>query len=463
MYLIRCKRSNGVCCRSWILLLLVLCLLTVENVHGNEDTASSTTTEARVEEEVHIQTEMSDDGSSSSSTSKTASTATTTDENNSNNSNHHDCAWGTPCHQEQQEKQQHQQVDDKTTDDSTSSTTRQTDTAATDSTKAATDNTSNGSKNIPFVHHTNHHHHQPIKPPSGFAICARVYTDPHDKLAHFTDVEEGDHITLPYWECGATGSTTSPLPVKDAYFRHALSGSKPQVWSGAEYGPHPQLVVALKRMEIVLNSGETKQLTPGQVVLMEDVVSGGHKFKALEADFDMTYLVLTLPQHYHHVGKDRMALKQGTMEKKKQPPCANEQPQQQQQQHAAGGAFVPKSTPLTTLSSWETILSGHTVPDGEVAPLREGRVRKLLLGAIGVSVSSLVVDFLGKVAPLWLAVGIGGTCFVAGGTYGIVQCGDYLWTEWEMSQEKKRLLPAKEEEDEDDDEIIDVVVAETGI
>jgi len=36
-------------------------------------------------------------------------------------------------------------------------------------------------------------------------------------------------------------------------------------------------------------------------------------------------------------------------------------------------------------------------------------------------------------------VGIGGTCFVVGGTIGIVQGGDYLLTEIEMWQERKRL------------------------
>ena len=344
------------------------------------------------------------------------------------------CAWGTACHPDYDENAGHQHQ-------------------AHDEAKKGTGNASHNTGNIPFVHHhhSNTHGGNIVPPPEGFTIVARVYTDPSDKLAHFTDDEQGSQITLPYWECGATGSTTSPLPVKHAYFRHALSGSKPQVWSGTEYGPHPQLVVALKRMEMTLNSGETKILKAGDVVLLEDVVSGGHKLKALEG-FDMTYLLLTLPQHYHHVGRDQMALKRSSTEKRESP-CANEQ--QPPPVGSGGTAFVnrqaiPKQESLSS-KTWEKILTGGNVPEGQVAPFREPKLRKLILGAIGVSFSALVADFLGKVAPLWLAVGIGGTCFVIGGTAAVVQGGDYLCTELEMWHERKRLeVPSI-----DDEEIIE--------
>jgi hypothetical protein len=67
------------------------------------------------------------------------------------------------------------------------------------------------------------------------------------------------------------------------------------------------------------------------------------------------------------------------------------------------------------------------------------RIRMLILGTIGLSLSTLAADFLGKTAPLWLAVGIGGTCFVAGSTYGITMAGDYLLTQLQLWFERRRL------------------------
>lgn len=94
----------------------------------------------------------------------------------------------------------------------------------------------------------NHHHHHNLHipfvpksthpPPPGFLISARVYIDPKDKLGHLDE----DPITLPYWDCGAVGSTTSPLKVTDVSFRHSLTPS--QGWTGTD-GKHPVLAIAV--------------------------------------------------------------------------------------------------------------------------------------------------------------------------------------------------------------------------
>ncbi len=42
-------------------------------------------------------------------------------------------------------------------------------------------------------------------------------------------------------------------------------------------------------------------------------------------------------------------------------------------------------------------------------------------------------------APLQLAVGIGGTCLIAGGTWGVIQGGEWLCDELENWAESKRL------------------------
>jgi hypothetical protein len=48
-----------------------------------------------------------------------------------------------------------------------------------------------------------------------------------------------------------------------------------------------------------------------------------------------------------------------------------------------------------------------------------------------------------KVAPLQLAVGVGGTCLIAGGTWGIIQGGEWLCDELETFVESKRLEARK--------------------
>jgi hypothetical protein len=40
------------------------------------------------------------------------------------------------------------------------------------------------------------------------------------------------------------------------------------------------------------------------------------------------------------------------------------------------------------------------------------------------SLSAIMADFLGKTAPLWLAVGVGGTFFVVAGTAGTILLGE---------------------------------------
>jgi hypothetical protein len=85
-------------------------------------------------------------------------------------------------------------------------------------------------------------------------------------------------------------------------------------------------------------------------------------------------------------------------------------------------------------------------------------MRKVLLSSIGLSLSSLVTYFLSKVAPLQLAVGIGGACVISGGTYAVVSGGEWLCEEiekiWDDSRSRKRRseMGVIDDEDEDDDD-----------
>lgn len=248
------------------------------------------------------------------------------------------------------------------------------------------------------------------QPPEGYVIAARVYNDPQDKLAHFDDTP----LALPYWECGVTGSTTSPQPIKDAYFRHTLAATTSTSWSGTD-GKHPVLVVALTPLVMELNSNVAKEFQPGQVVLLEDVLLPGHKMRPLHNQ-DLQVLFLTLPQQHYRTGKEYLSLQAATQ--KHVNPC-------------------PSNTDAESDSSAASVVNFH--PRRRQGPPNVRRVRTAIFTLLGISVSTLAADFLGKTAPLWLAVGVGGTCFVVAGTYGIAQGAEMGWTWLEVWRTQEKL------------------------
>lgn len=270
-------------------------------------------------------------------------------------------------------------------------------------------------------HHSNHNNHNNnihFQPPQGFRISSRVYTDPKDKLAHF---DNDSAMVFPYWECGTSGSTTVPIPLQHASVRNLLGGSQPNTYSGSEFGPYPQLVVALSPVDIVLNSGQVQTFQPGDVILLEDVVSCGHKLKGHDHQ-DMTVMILTLTEHYHQVGKDKTSLQKILTKDNlmKISPCPNNN----------GLQF--------SRADLEPIGLGNKV--GQLLRRLQPRsIRRYLLTVLGLSVSAVMGDFMGKVAPLWLAVLFGGGCFVTGGTLAIVKVGDKALDELEMWQERRQL------------------------
>jgi hypothetical protein len=303
-----------------------------------------------------------------------------------------------------------------------------------------------------------HHHHHPSSTTTfhdpfstGFHITSRVYTDIHDKKAHFDDTFR-DTVVLPYWECGVTGSTTVPIPLQHVQVRHLLSGAKPSSFSigGGEdnFGPHPIVVVALTPMEIILNSGQQQSFAPGDVILLENVMAGGHKLQGVETSQTMMCMLLTLPTPYHHIGKDKNSL-QTIFEKTfwKQNPCKT------------GLMVTTTNTNNDDKNCMETGRTSHgnnnnwfygddadnnnndsirsNVLSRWAGPPRA--IRRVGLGVIGVGLSLALADFLGKCAPFILAVAFGGGALVLGGTYSVVKLGEYGMDEIEVWSERRLL------------------------
>jgi hypothetical protein len=216
-----------------------------------------------------------------------------------------------------------------------------------------------------------------------------------------------------------TGATTSPLPLKNALFRQALASSTTS-WSGTD-GKHPVLAVALSPMIVELNSGESQTFEAGDVILLEDVLLAGHRMRSAGGG-DLKVLYLTLPQQHYHAGKEHLSIKIGAIHPD---PCPNES--------SSFGRVKEKPS-----------ASGTVILDSNGR-----RIRMYILAAIGMSFSTLAADFLGKTAPLWLAVGVGGTCFVGGGTFAFTVAGDKLIAAIELWRERRRLgAPVRDVEEE---------------
>ena len=257
-------------------------------------------------------------------------------------------------------------------------------------------------------------------PPEGYTLSSRVYIDKTDKLAHFDKTPQ----RIPYWDCGYTGSTTSPLPLKDAYFRHALTGATS--WSGTD-GKHAVLVVALSPLAMDLNSGESQEFQSGDVILLEDVLLPGHKMRPLQPSQGVSVLFLTLPGQHVYTGKDHTALPSAFLSHvNRDDPCPN--------LHAGPDDVTAENGGLD---------GGSSVGSSELPSVSftftARKLRRLILGIFGMSMSALAADFLGKTAPLWLAVGVGGTCFVVAGTVATTMAGDALWTAVQVALERRNL------------------------
>lgn len=314
----------------------------------------------------------------------------------------------------------------------------------------------------------------------GFEITARVYIDKNDKLAHFDDnlLEKKKEdktgndnetssspttlptrpIILPYWECGVAGSTTVRVPVSTLTVRHLLGHqSAGSFTTGCGRGQagvdntdtHPRLIIPLTSLEIVLNSDETRIFSPGDVILLEDCLTGGHILQGHEGE-DMIVMILTLPHPYHHVGKDRNSL--SSILNWKQNPCKTglgNRPGGFGSRNGSGGGS--DTIGRSYMDGGSTNLEG--IENIFVRLSRSSR--RLGLGLIGAGLSLPLAYFLGKVAPLELARYAGGGSVVVGGTYAVIKLGEYGLDELDFWRESLRLQVGSDTTDDntnDDDD-----------
>jgi hypothetical protein len=301
-----------------------------------------------------------------------------------------------------------------------------------------------------------------INPPEGFAITARVYIDDDDKLAHFDVTEEtngevnstmkSNSIVLPYYDCGISGATTAALPVKQIYFRHALSSPTTvyvdQSSTDSKLVLYPVLAIALSSLTVELDSGVHMDFVAGDAILFEDTIRPGHLLTVSKESKNLTVLLITLPNKHHHIGKQYLSLKAALKAyPQKSMPCSipsssNDADKVRWNYKADYPEYETMSMTNSSFSTSSTLLtSPEVIINSSPAVFSDAgrRIRMVFLGTIAFSLSTLMADFLGRTAPLWLAVGVGGTCFVLGSTYALTLFSDFLYTTLSLWHERRKL------------------------
>jgi hypothetical protein len=346
----------------------------------------------------------------------TTTGTTTTSPTKQQHSNPEPCSWGELCH--------------SSTSTSTTTTTpgtNRTQTLIPDKIQAREKTTITNSKDEPHIggrvfdiksegnnnnmndpysttsHEQQHQHHYP---PAGYSVDARVYVHPHNSLAYF---DRTLLPTLPYWDCASTGITTPPLPLQHAVIRYSLSASSSQTTtssSSTNSSPLSSSVCLLiplqqKPITLELSSGESKILLPGSVVWLDpNVPSSSYRFVSNHEE-DMTILSLTLPRH---TPLHPPVLMKGS--------------------GTAASSSSSSSWPFFNTHSKNRMQGGDNDEQASQCWMfveNEPSWRRRGITIVGVAMSILIADWMGRVAPIWLSLGIGGGCWVIGGTWGFVQ------------------------------------------
>jgi len=273
------------------------------------------------------------------------------------------------------------------------------------------------------------------KPPEGFILTAHVVTNPITGLANFAETIPSQRM-IPFQECGAFGSSTEPIPMKQATFQHFPASAHPSTWNTFRQS---KLIVALTRLEITVSGGknqynnsthiieedndeeeegETRIFEPGDVILFEDFASRGHKIRAAPTSSlseegskkDLSILILTPMISNHHStsasatttsvnSKSHGELKKhikpflsfilGMTSKSKQDiekPCHWEE--------KGSLNHTTSEETLDRIESKEALLT-HLVRPTSI--LQTITPRKVLLGTLGMTLSSGLAYFLSKV------------------------------------------------------------------
>lgn len=250
--------------------------------------------------------------------------------------------------------------------------------------------------------------------------------------------------SIPFLECNNIGITT-PSIQNQATFRHfPKSGATPTTYTRTR-----GMIIPLSPVEIKTKHSTDGKNPSSQIMNPGDVVwaDGGEYMMTSPkgCDDDVSVLILNLDKKYIESQMSKGKLFGDSVA---QHSCSDGQVEDVESAFASSGTRR-NSAPSTSFSGSGSRSASSANISQKVGDFihkaKNGRnlattimdniqkipARKVILTTVGVSLSTFTAYFLSKVAPLQLAVGVGGACVVAGGTYATVAAGEWLCDEAE--------------------------------
>ena len=271
------------------------------------------------------------------------------------------------------------------------------------SSTAGTTTTTTTGNNAPHSHMHIHTH----KPPDAFKLAARIKHKGTKSKSYFQFETIQDPLpSIPFLECTSVGTTTPPIPANNISFRSFPKSAHP-----SSYTHTRGFIVPLTKIEIEVqasppgddsnskgnsDSDSRHIFNKGEIIW----VDGMYRMSSAE-EGDLSVLIVNVPKE----GKSRDLF------------------------------GIPLKVNIDVMNCNDTGMWGHGEEDSNLSSMVKDlandvktslNLRRTVLGTVGVGLSSLMTYFWIKVAPLQLAVGIGGVCMVSGGTLALVLGGEFI-------------------------------------
>jgi len=256
------------------------------------------------------------------------------------------------------------------------------------------------------------------KPPDSFTLAARISQTPKGSCFQVETLDE-PVPSIPFYECNSVGTTTPPISSASVSFRNFPNGAHPELYTFTR-----GFIVPLSKIEIEVqttqmmgaNAGDGDGATAdenkkrifnaGEVIW----VDGEYRMSSADGGKDLSALIVNVPKKTTGMSRDLFGL--------------------------------PK------------ILNCNDDATGVRSLARNVRgvvsARRVILASIGLTFSSMMTYFWIKVAPLQLAVGIGGACMIGGGTLAMVMGGEIVCDEIKGYVQKARQEREREQSQEVD-------------
>ena len=274
----------------------------------------------------------------------------------------------------------------------------------------------------PHIHPITH------PPPDAFTLTAKIKQRGGKSFFEIDTTEDGMN-SIPFMECNSVGTTTPPIPAGSVSFRSFTKSGHPTSWTYTH-----GFIVPLSSIEIEVQTTSMAFTDSGKEAAHSDAkedtkklifnageiiwVDGEYRMSSA-GEQDLTALIIDVPKKE---GKTRDIF------------------------------GLPNREIVNMMNCNESdMMRKDSTPMGVVKNLaKDVPIRRTILASLGLSLSSLLTYFWIKVAPLQLAVGIGGTCLIAGGSLGIVIVGESVFDEIEAYLQKAK--EERERLDDDEDE-----------